>query len=150
MSFSPDPAVFSAPDPTHYHEYIYDHMTTLHQLSQAEDFGQSVLDPFPSSRRHGLGTRLPECTSSETLIFTVCNSCIRDTVPNEPINSTWEDAHYTHTHTSAEHHIYFWHQLSSGSHFLLIAKNRRFLQFLNNNNNNNTNNNNDDDDDDDE
>ena len=29
------PALFSAPDPTHYHEYIYDHMTTPHQLKSA-------------------------------------------------------------------------------------------------------------------
>ena len=30
---SPDPAFSSAPDPTHYHEYIYYHMTTPHQAS---------------------------------------------------------------------------------------------------------------------
>ena len=38
---------FSGPDPIHYHEYIYDHMTTPHHMSQqAQDFGQSMPDPF--------------------------------------------------------------------------------------------------------
>ena len=31
---SPDPALFSAPDPTHYREYIYYHMTTPYQPSK--------------------------------------------------------------------------------------------------------------------
>ena len=40
---SPDPALFSAPDPTHYREYIYYHMTTPYQPSQeAQDFGRSA------------------------------------------------------------------------------------------------------------
>ena len=46
---SSDPAFFSAPDPTHYHEYIYYHMTTPHQPSQeAQHFRRSVPDPYPS------------------------------------------------------------------------------------------------------
>ena len=52
------PALLSAPDPTHYREYIYYHMTTSYQPSQeAQDFGRSAPDPYPSWRR-GLGTRL--------------------------------------------------------------------------------------------
>ena len=58
---SPDPAFFSAPGPTHYREYIYYHVTTPLQPSQdAQDFGRSAPDPYPSWRR-GLGTRLRMC-----------------------------------------------------------------------------------------
>ena len=36
------------PDPTHYREYIYYHMTTPYQPSQeAQDFGRSAPDPYP-------------------------------------------------------------------------------------------------------
>ena len=46
---SPDPALFSAPDPTHYREYIYYHMTSPYQPSQeTQDFGRSAPDPYPS------------------------------------------------------------------------------------------------------
>ena len=55
---SPDPALFSAPGPTHYREYIYYYMTTPHQPSQeAQDFGRSVPDPY-TLRERGLGARL--------------------------------------------------------------------------------------------
>ena len=41
----------SVPDSTHYQKYIYDHMTTPHQLSQqAQNFGQGMPDPFPSEK----------------------------------------------------------------------------------------------------
>ena len=44
---SSDPALFSAPDPTHYREYIYYHMTTPYQPSQeAQDFRRSAPDPY--------------------------------------------------------------------------------------------------------
>ena len=43
-----NPALFSTPDPTHYREYIYYHMTTPYQPSQeAQDFGRSTPDPYP-------------------------------------------------------------------------------------------------------
>ena len=46
---SPDPDVFSAPDPTRYREYICYHMTTPQQPCQeAQDFGRSGPDPYPS------------------------------------------------------------------------------------------------------
>ena len=41
----PCPALFSVPDPTHYREYIYYHMTTPYQPSQeAQDFWRSAPD----------------------------------------------------------------------------------------------------------
>ena len=44
---SPDPAFFSAPDHTHYPEYIYYNMTTPHPSQEAQDFGRSAPD-YPS------------------------------------------------------------------------------------------------------
>ena len=44
---SSDPALFSAPDPTHYREYIYYHMTPPYLPSQeAQDFWRSAPDPY--------------------------------------------------------------------------------------------------------
>ena len=57
---SSDPALFSAPDPTHYREYIYYHMTTPYQPSQeAQDFGRSAPDPL-SNLKAGSGNETRE------------------------------------------------------------------------------------------
>ena len=53
---SADPALISAPDPTHYREYIYYHMTTPYQPSlEAQDFGRSKCARPLSNLKAGSG-----------------------------------------------------------------------------------------------
>ena len=49
---SSDPALFSAPDPTHYREYIYYHLTTPYQPSQEAGVWRAKCNKIGMKIRH--------------------------------------------------------------------------------------------------